>query len=135
MKYQHVSHQSDLLVMEEESRRLKLRSMLLRDENSLLKDEIVQLNNHIKSLNDHTDDLRAQLDSVQQKCGRQEKMMQSQAREIANLKVWRPVDGILPKSRMLMKLVGGNRGIHQCLDGRHQAPVREARPFARAWSP
>lgn len=68
-------------------RRLKLRSVLLRDENSSLKDQLAQKDVQIKTLGDQIDDVRGQLESVQQKCSRQEKIMQSQSREISNLKV------------------------------------------------
>ncbi|KAK3682176.1 hypothetical protein B0T22DRAFT_470506 [Podospora appendiculata] len=86
MKYQHSTHKSNLLAKDEEARRIKLRSMLIRDENTALKEQLAQKDNCIKTLIDQVDDVRAQLDSVQQKSARQEKLMQTQAREISNLK-------------------------------------------------
>ncbi|KAK0709410.1 hypothetical protein B0T26DRAFT_742859 [Lasiosphaeria miniovina] len=86
MKYQNTSHQANLLVKDEEARRVKLRSMLLRDENSSLKGRVAQKTAQIKNLVDQGDDIRSQLESVQQKCRRQEAMVQAQAREINNLK-------------------------------------------------
>lgn len=66
---------------------MRLRSMVLRDEASSLKDQIAKRDAQIKALHEHTDDTRSQLDSVQDKCRRQEKLMQAQTREISNLKV------------------------------------------------
>ncbi|KAK3316733.1 FtsJ-like methyltransferase-domain-containing protein [Apodospora peruviana] len=86
INYRTTRHRSDLLAKEEEARRLRLRSVLLRDENSSLKDQIAQRDERIKTLVELNDDLRGQLESVQQKCSRQEKLMQTQSREISNLK-------------------------------------------------
>jgi len=88
MRYTRSTHKADLLAKDEESRRLKLRGVLLRDENSSLKDQLAQKDARIKSLVDQVDDVRGQLESVQQKCSRQDKMMQTQSREISNLKVY-----------------------------------------------
>jgi len=69
---------------------MRLRSMVLSDEAASLKGAVAQRESRIKSLAEQTSDARAQLDSLQEKCRRQEKMMQNQAREIANLKVCSP---------------------------------------------
>jgi predicted RNase H-like nuclease (RuvC/YqgF family) len=75
------------VVKDEEARRLKLRSMILRDETSTLNDQLAQKDARIKQLVDQLDDVRSQLDGAQEKSRRQDKLMQSQAREISNLKV------------------------------------------------
>ncbi len=86
-KYRHIIHGCDLLVKDEEARRLKLRSMVLDDEASSLKDQLVQRDARIKELVDSVDDVRSLLDGADEKARRQDLLMQSQAREIANLKV------------------------------------------------
>ncbi|KAK0708404.1 hypothetical protein B0H67DRAFT_648473 [Lasiosphaeris hirsuta] len=86
MSYQDVNHKADLLVKEEQARRLKLRSMLLRDENASLKDQIAQRDSRLKSTNEQVEDTRAQLESVLDKSRRQEKLLQTQARDLTNLK-------------------------------------------------
>ncbi|KAM7221293.1 hypothetical protein V8F06_003261, partial [Rhypophila decipiens] len=86
MRYTRSSHKTDLLVKDEEARRLKLRGVLLRDENSSVKDQLAQKDVEIKILVEQIDEVRGQLESVQQKCSRQEKMIQTQSREISNLK-------------------------------------------------
>jgi 21S rRNA (uridine2791-2'-O)-methyltransferase len=90
MKYRHAVHECDLLVKEEETRRLKLRSMVLGDETSALKDQLVLKETRIKELVEQVDDIRSQLDGAQEKSRRQDNLMQSQAREISNLKVNQP---------------------------------------------
>lgn len=87
VKYQQTIHQFDLLVKDEEARRLRLRSMILRDEAAELRDHLAQNNARIKDLVEQIDDSRRQLDASQEKSRRQEKAIQSQAREINNLKV------------------------------------------------
>ncbi|KAK3902230.1 hypothetical protein C8A05DRAFT_34070 [Staphylotrichum tortipilum] len=86
VKYRHTVHVCDLLGKDEEARRLKLRSMVLSDEASSLKDQLAQRDARIKELVDIVDDVRAQLDGAHDKARRQDNLMQSQAREIANLK-------------------------------------------------
>jgi len=66
---------------------MRLRSMVIRDEASSLKDQVTKRDAQIKALRENTDDARVQLDSLQDKCRRQEKLMQAQTRDITNLKV------------------------------------------------
>ena len=92
MKYRHTIHECDLLIKDEGARRLKLRSMVLDDETSSLRDQLAQKDGRIKELFAQFDDVRSQLDGAHEKSRRQDNLMQSQAREIANLKV-RPGPG------------------------------------------
>lgn len=89
MRYKQAVHQTDLLVREEDGRRMKLRSMVLRDDNSSLKDQVAHRDNRIKILIQRADDARHLIESIQQQCARQEKQIQAQMREIAHLKVGR----------------------------------------------
>ncbi|KAL2162443.1 hypothetical protein VTH06DRAFT_7356 [Thermothelomyces fergusii] len=86
VKYQQTIHEYDLVVKDEEARRLKLRSMILRDEASMLRDRLAQQDARIKDLVEQVDDSRRQLDASREKSRRQDKVVQSQAREINNLK-------------------------------------------------
>ncbi|KAL0469890.1 hypothetical protein QR685DRAFT_527837 [Neurospora intermedia] len=86
MRYKQAVHQTDLLVREEDGRRMKLRSMVLRDDNSSLKDQVAHRDNRIKILIQRADDARHLIESIQQQCARQEKQIQAQMREIAHLK-------------------------------------------------
>lgn len=87
MKYQQAIHECDLVVRTEEARRLKVRSMVLRDETSGAKDQLAQKDLRVKELVEQIEDVRSQLDSAHEKSRRQDNLMQSQAREITNLKV------------------------------------------------
>lgn len=86
-KYRESIHVCDLLVKDEEARRIKTRSMMLQNENSKLKDQLSQKDIYIKELVEQAGDVRAQLRSAQEKSRRQDKLVQSHSREIANLKV------------------------------------------------
>ena len=92
MKYRHTIHECDLLVKDEGARRLKLRNMVLDDDASVLRDQLAQKDGRIQELFAQFDDVRSQLDGAHEKSRRQDNLMQSQAREIANLKV-RPGPG------------------------------------------
>ena len=92
MKYRHTIHECDLLIKDEGARRLKLRSMVLDDETSALRDQLAQKDGRIKELFAQFDDVRSQLDGALEKSRRQDNLVQSQAREVANLKV-RPAAG------------------------------------------
>ncbi|KAL2132369.1 hypothetical protein VTI74DRAFT_3910 [Chaetomium olivicolor] len=86
MTYRRTIHECDVLIKDEEARRMKLCSMLLRDEVSSLKYQLAQKDTRIKELVEQVDDVRHQLESAHEKSRRQDKLVQSQSREIANLK-------------------------------------------------
>lgn len=91
LQYHQSAHQLELVIREEDARRAKVRQLLLQDEASTLKDQITQRDARIKDLVDQADDVRQQLDSLHERCRRQEKVMQTQNREISNLKVTSPL--------------------------------------------
>jgi chromosome segregation ATPase len=66
---------------------MRLRSMVLVNETGELKEKVSSRSARIKALTEQIEDLRGQLQSAQEKCRRQEKLVQTQAREISNLKV------------------------------------------------
>ncbi|KAK0667251.1 hypothetical protein QBC41DRAFT_254529 [Cercophora samala] len=86
LQYHQSAHQLELVIRQEDARRAKVRQLLLQDEASTLKDQIIQRDARIKDLADQADDVRQQLDSLHERCRRQEKVMQTQNREISNLK-------------------------------------------------
>ncbi|KAK1827303.1 hypothetical protein QBC39DRAFT_362034 [Podospora conica] len=86
IKYRESLHKTEIQAKHEETRRMRLRSMVVSDEAASLKGVVSQRESRIKKLAEQASDARAQLDSLQEKCRRQEKMVQNQAREIANLK-------------------------------------------------
>lgn len=87
LKYRSAVHECDLVVRDEEARRLKLRSMILEDEATGSKDQLAQREIRIKDLVEQINDFRGQLANADEKSRRQDNVMQSQMREIANLKV------------------------------------------------
>ncbi len=87
MGYQATTHQSDLLVKDEDARRLKVRIGMLQDDNAALKDKVGLKDTRIHHLVLECDDLRIQLDSTAERHRRLEDQLRIQAREHAKLKV------------------------------------------------
>lgn len=87
MEYQDTMHQTDLVVKDEEARRLKLRVMVLRDEVATLRDQLADKDSKIHKLSQQYEDKRVQLDHMNQTCINQETQMRSQARQQSELKV------------------------------------------------
>lgn len=87
MKHQSASHQYNLVVKDEESRRLKLRSVLLEDEKETLKDNLSRTNDKLRRLTIQCDTFRGDLESSAQAGRQQETQIRVQARELSNLKV------------------------------------------------
>ncbi|KAK4140547.1 uncharacterized protein C8A04DRAFT_39781 [Dichotomopilus funicola] len=86
LKYRSAVHECDLVARDEEARRLKLRNMILEDEATGSKDQLAQRDIRIKDLIEQINDFRGQLAGADEKSRRQDNLMQSQMREIANLK-------------------------------------------------
>ncbi len=85
--YRKTSHQTELVIKDEEARRLKLRSLLLRDENAAIKDDLARKEERIKKLLAQHEAVQEQLQITSEKARQQENRMRSQARELADLKV------------------------------------------------
>jgi chromosome segregation ATPase len=85
--YQKASHKTELIVKDEEARRLKLRSQLLRNDNATIKDDLAKKEERIKELVAQHEALQEQLHSASEKARQQENRMRSLERELANLKV------------------------------------------------
>lgn len=87
-------HQTDIVVKDEEARRLKLRVIVLRDEVATLQDELADKDTKIHKLSQQYDDIRVQLDRVNQTCLSQETQIQSHMRQQSEFKVL--PSGLLP---------------------------------------
>ncbi|RYO90845.1 hypothetical protein DL764_008383 [Monosporascus ibericus] len=86
MKHQRNSSNTDLLVKDEDVRRLKLRILLLRDENTSLRDQIAQNDDVNTKLISQCDDLSAQIEAKMEVIRSQEQELRKQEREYKNLK-------------------------------------------------
>lgn len=87
MKHQHGASKSDLLVRDEDVRRLKLRVLVLRDENTTLREQISQNSDENARLAAQCKGLGAQLEAKIEVVRSLEKQLRKQEREHSNLKV------------------------------------------------
>ncbi|KAK8138812.1 hypothetical protein PG984_002192 [Apiospora sp. TS-2023a] len=85
MRHQSDASQSDLLIKDEDVRRLKLRILMLRDENNSLRDQIAQNSDAGAKLATKCDDLSAQLKAKMEVVRLQEKQLRKQEREFQQL--------------------------------------------------
>lgn len=90
LQYQHTSHQAELLVKDEEVRRLRVRNTLSRDDNTAIKEQLAQRDERIRSEAAKCVQVQSQLQHVKRTAEQQEKHMRVQAREMAKLKVSHP---------------------------------------------
>ncbi|KAI3396274.1 hypothetical protein diail_12356 [Diaporthe ilicicola] len=86
LKYRGAMHQTDLIVKDEEARRLKLRVIVLRDEVAALRDQLAEKDDRISNLSQQYEDIRTQLDRMNQTCQDQADQLRSQARQYSDLK-------------------------------------------------
>jgi predicted RNase H-like nuclease (RuvC/YqgF family) len=84
MHHQRAVHKIEIVSKDEESRRLKLQLLLIKDEKTLLDDQLAQKDCRIRSLSEQCDKLRTELAGSEQD-GRSQ--LRAQTREIAALKV------------------------------------------------
>lgn len=87
LKYQDTMNRTELIVKDEEARRLKLRVVILRDEVATLRDQLADKDSKIRKMSQQYDDMRVQLDRLNQTCTNQETQLRSQVRQQAELKV------------------------------------------------
>ncbi|KAH8671148.1 hypothetical protein BX600DRAFT_239902 [Xylariales sp. PMI_506] len=86
LKHQHGASKADLLVKDEDIRRLRVRILMLRDENTLLRDQITQNDDSNAKLAAQCSDLAAQLEAKIETVRVQEKQLKKQEREFTSLK-------------------------------------------------
>ncbi|KAI1362597.1 hypothetical protein F5Y08DRAFT_311782 [Xylaria arbuscula] len=85
LQHQKNEHNSDVLVKDEDIRRLRVRILLLRDENTALRDQ-VDLNSKNVTLASQCDNLTAQIEEKIAMVRSQEEQLRKQEREFSNLK-------------------------------------------------
>ena len=86
MKYQATLRNSELIIKDEGSRRLRLRILLLENENDELHEQLALDDDRIDALEQEGEDLRAQLERALEEASRHESASRVQARELNNLK-------------------------------------------------
>ncbi|KAI1140547.1 hypothetical protein F5Y05DRAFT_378798 [Hypoxylon sp. FL0543] len=86
LKHQMNASNTELLVKDEDVRRLRLRILMLRDENTSLRDQIAQNNDTNAKLTAQCDGLSAQIEAKMDVIRSQEKQLRKQEREYSNLK-------------------------------------------------
>ncbi|KAH9892242.1 hypothetical protein F4778DRAFT_749870 [Xylariomycetidae sp. FL2044] len=86
MKHQKKSSESDILVKDEDVRRLKVRILMLRDENTSLRDQVSHNDDLHAKLTTQCNDLSAQIEAKMELVRSQEKQLRKQEREYSNLK-------------------------------------------------
>ncbi|KAJ8125596.1 hypothetical protein O1611_g8042 [Lasiodiplodia mahajangana] len=85
LKHQKNGYESDILVKDEDVRRLRVRILLLRDENTALRDEVDLNNNTNAKLVSRCDSLNTQIEAKMAIVRSQEEQLRKQEREYANL--------------------------------------------------
>lgn len=86
LKHQMNASNTEILIKDEDVRRLRVRILLLRDENTSLRDEIAHNNDTNTQLVAKCEDLGAGLEAKMDVIRSQEKQLQKQEREYSNLK-------------------------------------------------
>ncbi|KAI1762875.1 hypothetical protein GGR53DRAFT_398312 [Hypoxylon sp. FL1150] len=86
LKHQMNASGTEILVKDEDVRRLRLRILMLRDENTLLRDQIAHNNDTATKLTARCDGLSAQIEAKMDVIRSQEQQLRKQEREYSNLK-------------------------------------------------
>ncbi|KAI1462590.1 hypothetical protein F4805DRAFT_2180 [Annulohypoxylon moriforme] len=86
LKHQMNTSNTDILVKDEDVRRLRVRILMLRDESTSLRDQIAQNNDTNTKLTAKCDGLSAQIEAKMDVIRRQEQQLRKQEREYTNLK-------------------------------------------------
>jgi hypothetical protein len=90
MAYQETLRNSDLIIKDESARRLRLRILLLENENDDLHEQLALADDRIDGLEQEGEDVRTQLELAQEDSSRHEAELRSQTRELKTLKVILP---------------------------------------------
>ncbi|KAI0892222.1 hypothetical protein F4806DRAFT_240739 [Annulohypoxylon nitens] len=86
LKHQMNTSNTDILIKDEDVRRLRVRILMLRDENTSLRDQIAQNNDANDKFTSRCDDLSAQIEAKMDVVRLQEQQLRKQEREYTNLK-------------------------------------------------
>jgi uncharacterized coiled-coil DUF342 family protein len=87
MAYQETLRNVDLIIKDEGARRLRLRILLLENENDDLHEQLALADDRIDGLEQEGDEVRTELENSREDLQRQEAELRSQTRELNNLKV------------------------------------------------
>jgi len=87
MAYQETLRKADLIIKDEGARRLRLRILLLENENDELHEQLALADDRIDGLEQEGEDARAQLEVAQEDSHRFEAELRNQTRELKNLQV------------------------------------------------
>jgi hypothetical protein len=87
MAYQESLRNADLIVKDEGARRLRLRVLMLENENDDLHEQLALGDDRIELLEQEGDELRSYLESAQEDASRFENELRVQTRELNNVKV------------------------------------------------
>jgi chromosome segregation ATPase len=88
MEYRDVCRDTDDIVKDEAARRLRLRIILLENENDELHEQLAVGDERIDVAEQEIEELYEKLRLAQDDLSQKEAEMRSQAREVGNLKVW-----------------------------------------------
>ena len=91
MAFQEALRNTDFIVRDEDSRRLRLRIVMLENENVDLYEQVASRDDRVDLLEQECEVMRSQLDQAQEVISRRENEERAQAREFNNLKVRRVI--------------------------------------------
>lgn len=86
MAYQETLRNADMIIKDEGARRLRLRILMLENENDDLHEQLALGDDRLDVLEQESEELRGQLGLAQEETCRQEAELRTQARELQNLK-------------------------------------------------
>lgn len=86
--YRESLRNNDLIVKDESARRLRLRILMLENENDDLHEQLALGDDRIDILEQECSELREELARAQEDASRQEAELRTQSRELLNIKVW-----------------------------------------------
>lgn len=87
MKHQQHTHQTQMIIRDEDTRRQRVTKQVLVAENSALREQLAEKDALINHLADKYDETRAELDSANAASRDQQTQLKLQARDFSNLKV------------------------------------------------
>lgn len=87
LNHQKNVHKIEMVNRDEETRRLKLRLLSLRDERASLKDKLAQKESRISLLAGQGDEVQTELEEAREKLRTQDVKFKKQSNELATLKV------------------------------------------------
>lgn len=105
LAYQEALQNTELIVKDEASRRLRLQILLLENENDEMHRQLATGEDRIDGLEEDNEDLRAQLDQAQEDTKKIETELRVQTRELNNVKVFS-----VPRGQLNAKLINYHIG-------------------------